>query len=266
MRPVRNISLLLILLAGQQYSSATTTADLVAAFSEGKARAEGRARLVQNCARPSGGVPASLVAGYDDARASFNARIDALIAHIKANTLKDVDPQTELSRLNEGLNKVDHFAQSADEFMTRRRCNVFKKVALGPAAQLALNPETWRLIWDAYQKLSGNEAERAELIKQFDAHRIPEWSKVRLTVVFDWMKFEYLTGDQLTLPAIRKASTKVYINEWGLSTSEPAVLPSGERPLGLSPSYKLYSGDPEKLFITRPPKSPASSASPGQNR
>ena len=253
---------LVVVLLANGACLAATPADLIAALSEGRARAEGRAKLVQSCSSSGTGVPAPLLTGYEEARGTFNARIDGIVAHIKTNTVTTLDPQAELIRLNDGLNKVDRFAQSADQYLVRRKCSFYKKMGWGIAAQLAIQPELWRLIWDAYQHFSGSSTERAELFKQLEAQRIPEWTKVRATVVYDSTKSEFVSSERVTWQFLQSGTTKVYVNEWGLSGPEAELVQTSERPQGLSSSFKLFSGRLEKIFV--PPSSAPISSEPRQ--
>ena len=138
---------------------AANPSDLIAALSEAKARAEGRARLLQSCSPKGSTVPASLLAKYEDARATFNSRIDALTVDIRSKRLKDFDAGAELPRLNEALNRVDQFIVVADELLSKRKCAVLKKASWATIVPLLLNPEVLKVVIDFFQK-AGVDADR----------------------------------------------------------------------------------------------------------
>ena len=229
-------------------ANAANPSDLVATLSESKARAEGRARLLQSCASTKATLPADVLVKYDDARASFNSRIEALTFEIKSKKLKDFDANAELPRLNEALNRIDRFVAAADEILEKRRCSVFKKASWAKVGALLITPEAISIFIEFIQGLGSNDAVRDEFIKRCDAQRILEWTKVRLILVFDWNTLDYFAAETITPKILARGSTSVYVNEWALPTKIDAALAmKKDLPVGLSTSYKLYTGDLSKL-------------------
>lgn len=227
---------------------AADTSELLATLSEAKARAEGRARLIQSCGFIGSKVPAAVLAKYEDARASFNSRIDALALDIKSKKLKDFSANEELPRLNEALNRVDQFVRTSDEFLARRNCSVLKKANWGKVVALVLTPEMLKVVLDFFHEIGASDADRDEYLKRCEAQRILEWSKVRVIVVFDWKNSSFYTAEGITPEILSRGSTSIYVNEWALPSRIGKSMAYGkELPLGLSDSYKLYTGDMSKL-------------------
>lgn len=224
--------------------------DLLAALSEAKARSEGRARLLQSCVSTGAAIPATLQTKYEDARATFNARIEALTLEVRSKKLKEFDASAELPRLNEALNRVDQFIVLADEFLAKRKCGVLKKASWAKVGAIILTPEMLKVLIEFIQNVGSSDAERDEYIKRCEAQRILEWGKVRVILVYDWSNSKFYAAENITPQVLTRGSTSVYVNEWALPSSggfvkEPVVVK--DLPVGLSDSYKLYTGDLLKL-------------------
>lgn len=218
--------------------------EMLATMSEAKARAEGRARLLRSCGTGSSSLPAAILTQYEDARASFNARIDALVIEMKSRKLKDFDISAEIPRFNVPLNRIDKFVVDSDALLAKKNCAVLRKSSWGKIAALLITPEMFKVVLDFFQSSTSSDTERDEYIKKFEAQHIQDWVNVRLIVAYDWKTSTYYTAEAITPQILTKGSTSVYVNEWGLTkvVGKKAVL-AKELPTGLSDSYQLYTGD-----------------------
>ncbi len=237
-------AVLIALLSAAGNAFAAGPSEMLATMSEAKARAEGRARLLRSCGTGGSTIPAAILTQYEDARASFNARVDALVIEMKSKKLKDFDISAEIPRFNVPLNRIDKFAVDSDALLAKQNCAVLRKASWAKIAALLVTPEMFKVVLDFFQSSTSSDTERDDYIKKFEAQRIQDWANVRLILAYDWKTSTFYTAEAITPQILTKGSTSVYVNEWGLTKAvgkEPAL--AKELPTGLSGSYKLYTGD-----------------------
>lgn len=217
---------------------------IVAKLSEAKAKAEGRASLVQGCiVKGNPKVLPAFVTKFDDARNPHNAWIDGLIVALKIHQERTLEESVEVGRLNAAQNKIDEFVSMADKALDKHGCaTAYKKAAWGPVVT-ALLPVVIKELFDYFRGLPDREEKREEAIRLFESKKIVDWQNVRAFVVFDWNLERFYAPYELTSSTLKKGSASVYLNKWGLTAEPPGqVLPDKERPWGLSESYKAYGG------------------------
>lgn len=162
-------------------------AKLLSLLLETKAKVEGRALRVRQCAAGMKSRTLEEMRGaYDDAKNSHNARLDAWILVLRTSPKARIDPIGEATGVAYARQKADQFSAFADRSLKQATCSNsvgWKEVGLAAFSILPAIPELAARIKGLFE--TTEEANRKAFVSGLERLKIADWGLIGLYTLLD---------------------------------------------------------------------------------